>query len=124
MSPASYFTRQEFTCKCGRPECDALTDVAPALLERLNRVRELVGRPLTITSGLRCPVWNIKEGGVQDSEHLTGEAADVRCAGSVERYELLRHGFAAGFARIGVGKTFVHLDVSRVKVAGVIWLYA
>lgn len=120
----SHFAPDEFLCKCGRSACDARTSINPALLDRLNHLRELVNRPLVITSGLRCAVWNVQEGGVKDSEHLVGDAVDVRCAGSTERYEILSHAFAAWFARVGIGKTFVHLDVSPTKASGVIWLYS
>ena len=119
----NYFDDKEFLCKCGRLECDALTVVSPILLSQLNILRNLYGRPLTINSGLRCEFWNDKEGGVKDSEHLAGDAADIPCSNGKDRYELVRKAFEAGFERIGVGKTFVHLDVSPSKVAGVIWLY-
>lgn len=39
----------------------------------------LGGHPLQITSGFRCPALNEAVGGVHDSEHLFGLAADFEC---------------------------------------------
>lgn len=45
----------------------------------LERVRSLLGQPLTIDSGFRCPALNKAVGGVPDSAHLYGYAADFIC---------------------------------------------
>lgn len=36
------------------------------------------GRPIIVTSGYRCPKLNNKIGGAQNSQHLYGQAADIR----------------------------------------------
>jgi len=48
----NYFSRKEFTCKCGM--CDSAT-VDFELMEVLNLVRRVFEIPLVITSGHRCP---------------------------------------------------------------------
>lgn len=46
----------------------------------LERVRALLGgQPLSIDSGYRCPALNKAVGGVADSAHLYGYAADFIC---------------------------------------------
>jgi zinc D-Ala-D-Ala carboxypeptidase len=47
----------------------------------LERVRSVVlgGRPITITSGFRCPRLNTAVGGSPQSAHMTGFAADFIC---------------------------------------------
>lgn len=45
------------------------------------RVREIVGRPMTITSGYRCPDLNKAVGGAISSQHKLGEAIDFVCKG-------------------------------------------
>lgn len=119
----AYFTAEEFRCRCGRPECDAPTSIDPDLLTRLIVLRDILGSPVRITSGLRCAERNRQEGGVPESEHLTGEAADIACATSPARFALLQAAGQAGFTRIGIGRTFVHLDMSPTKPSGVLWLY-
>ena len=45
------------------------------------RVREIVGKPLIITSGYRCPALNKAVGGASSSQHKLGEAIDFKCKG-------------------------------------------
>ena len=46
------------------------------LANGLEQVRALIGFPMNIDSGYRCPELNALVGGVPDSAHLTGFAAD------------------------------------------------
>lgn len=57
-----------------------LTALVGAVLDPL---REKWGKPITVTSGFRCPELNRSMGGVQDSQHTKGEAADI-CAENAE----------------------------------------
>ena len=43
----------------------------------LNPAREIYGRPITVSSGYRCPELNKAVGGVSTSQHVTGHAADL-----------------------------------------------
>ena len=43
----------------------------------LDRAREAWGKPVKVNSGYRCPELNRAVGGVSNSQHLTGEAADI-----------------------------------------------
>lgn len=43
------------------------------------RIREIVGYPLIVTSGYRCKELNIAVGGSLASQHLYGEAIDIVC---------------------------------------------
>lgn len=117
-----YFTDEEFRCPCGRPDCDALKTPHPELLHRLDVLRFILHRPVVITSGLRCPLWNYTVGGAEPSAHVTGEAADIQVLGSVERYAVLSTVLPL-FTRIGIGSTFIHLDVSPSHDQHVAWLY-
>ena len=46
----------------------------------LETVRPIVGDlPVFVTSGYRCEALNTEVGGVEDSQHLTGQAADFVC---------------------------------------------
>lgn len=44
----------------------------------LDPLREAWGSPIDVTSGYRCPELNKAVGGVKNSQHLTGQAADIR----------------------------------------------
>ena len=119
----NYFKQMEFWCKCGRLECTAPREPNPELLTRLNILRTLYAAPLIITSGNRCKFWNKKSGGKDNSEHLTGEGADLKCLNSTGRYTLLECAMQAGFTRLGVGEDFVHVGVSKELSQKVIWTY-
>jgi len=118
---STFFRLEEFQCKCGT--C-ASKSPHPDLVKKLDILRSAYGQPIIITSGLRCEAYNALVGGVQDSEHITGEAVDIACPDSTARYRLLETslGSRALFNRIGIGKTFLHLGVSRIN-PGVIWTY-
>ena len=45
----------------------------------LEPIRELAGGPITVTSGYRSPTLNSIIGGAPESQHKTGEAADINC---------------------------------------------
>ena len=96
--------------------------VHSSLVERLQSMRDVYGKPINISSGVRTPEQNQRAGGVVDSAHLTGEACDIVCDNSRDRYELtvlaLQH-----FNRVGIGSKFIHVDVARGKPVEVLWLY-
>lgn len=47
--------------------------------QMLERVRALLGKPVTVTSGYRSRAVNEAVGGVTSSDHSTGQAADIVC---------------------------------------------
>ena len=50
------------------------------LAQGLEQVRTLVGFPLEVSSGYRCPELNARVGGATSSQHTQGQAADFTCA--------------------------------------------
>lgn len=114
------FSRKEFACKCG---C-GFDDISLALVERLQVIRHLFGKPLIISSGCRCESHNASQGGSRSSSHLNGMAADILCAGLHARFELLKL-LLDKFARIGLHSQFIHADVESppFKKNNVVWLY-
>lgn len=50
-----------------------------ALIENiLDPLREAYGGPIIVTSGYRCSALNKAVGGAKNSQHMTGQAADIR----------------------------------------------
>ena len=47
--------------------------------EVLDPARAAYGKPISVNSGYRCQVHNKTVGGVANSQHMKGEAADVQC---------------------------------------------
>lgn len=54
----------------------------------LDPVREAWGKPIRVNSGFRSPVLNRMVGGQANSQHLTGEAADITAGSPAENRRL------------------------------------
>lgn len=79
-----YFGRHEFACKCGK--CGGYpVEPSMELLGVLDEIRETVGLPVYINSGVRCAAHNKAVGGAYNSRHTYGDAADIRCPGKTPR---------------------------------------
>ena len=48
------------------------------LAQLLEEIRDAYGHPIVVTSGFRTPLVNSAVGGVPNSLHLVGRAADIR----------------------------------------------
>lgn len=92
-------------------------------LEMLQKMRDIMDSPIFITSYWRSPEDNKKVGGVNGSAHLKGYAFDLRCRNGSERRALVSAALCAGFRRIGVAKTFVHVDCDPDLPQFVLWTY-
>jgi len=120
----NYFKREEFACGCG---CD-FDNVSPVLLATLDRVRQIMDRPVVINSGCRCRRHNEAVGGSVHSSHLTGCAVDIECpSGNTDpenyRWRLIYALILSGCTRIGIGKSFVHVDIDPTKNERRMWVY-
>lgn len=107
-----HFKRSEFECKCG---CGYDT-IDAELIAILEALRTHFGKPVTISSGCRCPEYNERIGGAKSSQHMRGRAADIRV------YDTNPEAVAAYLkeaypARYGIGEysTFTHIDTRGGK---------
>lgn len=66
--------------------------------ECLDPIRERWGKPIIVTSGYRCPELNAAVGGAPTSQHMKGEAADIKDAGGDNKglFELIKRMQLAG----------------------------
>ena len=77
-----YFDRSEFKCKCGGKYCNGYPAEPNERMVRIaDQLRKNLGVPISIVSGLRCKTWNAIQGGVSNSQHMYGEAADIYAKG-------------------------------------------
>lgn len=119
-----WFAPEEWHCKCGRTDCDAPTIPEPALISLMDNIRDDVGAPLTITSGLRCRFWNEVEGGEPNSGHLVGTEVDIGCPTSTLRFRLLTAIFHRNIRRVGIGARFIHIGLNSTPLPkDVVWTY-
>lgn len=111
-----HFTVEEFRCSCS-----ACRHAAPAfplhwrLVRILEAIRRAVARPVHVRSGYRCEAHNAAVGGVEDSYHLTGEAADIHVLGCEAPYlaDLAR---GAGAGGLGLYGDWIHVDVGPERI--------
>ena len=89
--------RSDTAKRCGitnKPKAEEETEVVENLkalcVEVLQPLRDFLGKPVVISSGYRCRELNEKVGGVSNSQHLTGEAADIRVKDRHELIEIMR----------------------------------
>ena len=80
------FEPQEFRCDCGR--CSGYPSFMRQVeLKHLQKIRDHYKTPMKITCGLRCPAENRAVGGVPNSGHLRGYAADIYMEGVTDTAE-------------------------------------
>jgi len=91
MAKYRYFTLREFLKSPKAAELGIdntptweVVDNLNALVENiLDPLRAAYGRPITVSSGYRCPALNKAVNGANGSAHLRGDAADLQAADPV-----------------------------------------
>lgn len=111
-----YFNTKEFESKDGQPSPYGEAVVRRELIVRLNAIRSRFKKPIIVNSGYRSPEHNKAIGGVKNSFHVQGLAADIRPEDLKDLPELQKiadelnpHG------GVGFYNTFVHVDVRGEK---------
>ena len=108
-----YFTREELRCKCGGRYCSGFpAEPREAAVRVADRARAHFGRPGHNVSFLRCREWNRLQGGVANSQHMYGEAMDLRIEGvsAGELYSFLRKQPEVRYT-YEINGTNVHFDI-------------
>ena len=118
------FSSDRMKCRCGCGICN----VSEEFMHKLQMTRTIANIPLVIASGCRCPAHNKDEGGKDTSDHLTTkdikcEGADIRCHYSGDRLKIISAAIMAGFRRIGIAKSFIHLGMKKDNPQDVMWVY-
>jgi uncharacterized protein YcbK (DUF882 family) len=111
MEATPHFQWSELTCKCG---CGT-SYVSVSALDKLEAMRNILGKPMYLNSVCRCPIHNAKVGGAPLSQHRSTKerpatAFDISLQGQ-DKDEIIRLAERVGFKGIGINyKTFVHVD--------------
>lgn len=103
-----YFTKAEFSCRCG---CgyDAVDHRLVLVCEEIRRSASV---PFILSSGCRCAAHNAKVGGVAASRHLYGQAVDFRLTGKSadETLALVKTHKQVAYC-YKIDRDFVHMDI-------------
>lgn len=105
-----YFSMNEFACKhCGELPSNGMSQV---LLDRLDQLRAMYGLPIYVSCGYRCPYHNAEVGGVSNSQHVLGTAADIYVDGDYQTFYnlVINSGLFDGVGYYPDSE-FVHVDV-------------
>ena len=120
MITAQYFKESEFK-RC-TPPC-SLQDMNQSTMKRLDYARMIAGIPFVINSAYRTLEYEKAHGRKGTSSHTLGRAVDIRCNTDENRFKIVGALQQAGFNRIGIGKTYIHVDDSPKHKPNVIWTY-
>lgn len=115
----SNFKPSEFKCGC---DCGlGIGQMQQSSIDKLIQARIYAGVPFVINCAIRCAKHNVEVGGVINSAHLTGHALDIKADDSDLRFRILAGLIKAGFNRIGIYDTFIHVDDDPAKPSHVCW---
>ena len=112
-----YFKKQEFACKCGK-YCDGYpAEIDMNMVKIADQIREKIGKPITINSGLRCKTHNANVGGVSNSQHIYGNAADLGCPDGCTPAQMasIAEEIMGDTGGIGTYSWGVHIDTRPTK---------
>lgn len=111
-----YFTRAEFRCPCGK--CGGFpVEPDEKMVRTVDEIRHRLGVPVSIVdaggSGIRCPEHNAEVGGVANSEHLYGRAADLHSSASPAKMKSVAEEVLGNTGGIGLYNWGIHVDVGK-----------
>ncbi len=111
-----FFKAEEFASKDGKPSPYGQMNVRQELVDFLNQLRLRFGGPLIVTSGYRSPEHNKAVGGVPNSQHVKGLAADICPLDTADLNRLWQLADSMNETG-GVGRydNFVHVDRRGIR---------
>lgn len=112
-----YFDREEFRCQCKGKYCNGFpVEPQEKMVRTVDEIRRRLGVPVTIVesggSGVRCPIHNANVGGVSNSNHLTGNAADLHSGKSPQEMARVAEEVMGNTGEIGIYDWGIHVGVN------------
>ena len=116
MQLTTNFSKMEFDSRDGSPMPNDVLENVKELAENLQKIRDTLNQPIHINSGYRSPAHNAAIGGVPDSQHLTGKAADITMKNFTSkdlavRIEKMINSGEIKQGGVGLYNGFVHYDI-------------
>lgn len=113
-----YFTREEFRCQCNGKYCNGFpVEPEEKMVRTVDEIRHRLGIPIGIVtyggSGVRCPTHNAEVGGVYNSEHLYGRAADLHSSASPAKMKAVAEEVMGNTGGIGLYDWGIHVDTGK-----------
>jgi uncharacterized protein YcbK (DUF882 family) len=120
MKLTENFNIIEFQSKDGSEMPEHVIHNIKELAENLQVLRDYIGSPIHINSAYRSPAHNAKIGGVKNSFHTKGKAADITVKGYTPRklariiLKLIGEGKMSQ-GGLGLYNGFIHYDIRGTK---------
>ena len=108
-----------------------------AVAKLLQSIRNKYGKPIKVSSGFRCKQLNKAVGGSATSQHLSGEAADIKATGkgctNAALFKCIKGMIESGEIRVGqliweygtqTNPQWVHVSLPYRKVNNILYLYS
>jgi len=116
-------TDPKLLCTCNTTNCDKRS-ISQEHLNRIQKVRDILGYGLIVTSGGRCPYHPEEIHRTKPADHQKGLGCDIAVNGTT-RGNVVHAGILTGCNAIGIAKTFVHLGYRSELPEGHItmWVY-
>lgn len=103
------------------PACQ-VSDMDAAFLDKLLLAQKMYGKKFHINSAFRSVAWEKQKGRSGRSSHCKGIAVDIGTSSHLERMYIIAALLLSGFRRIGIARTFIHVDDDPKKSPSM-WLY-
>jgi hypothetical protein len=115
MKELKYFEYEEFDCPYARGKDTGFRFMDRHFLWMLDQAREYAGLKFTVVKGYISQRGAERINELQNSSHLIGRAAVIKCTNSYKRYRIVAALLEAGFSRIGIGLKHIYVDNDDMK---------
>ena len=99
------------------PDINSLDNMLELIVNCLQPIRDLIKKPMIITSGFRCAAVNILVGGAEKSQHTKGQAVDFKIDGMkpAEIVSIIKESGIEFDQLINEYDSWVHVSYSKGK---------
>jgi uncharacterized protein YcbK (DUF882 family) len=114
------FSKEEFDCNDGSEMPINIYHNMVKVANQLQVLRNYIKKPIKINSAWRSQEYNESIGGVKDSQHIMGRAADIVVKGMlpIELSKIIEDLISKGEmlqGGIGIYSSFIHYDIRGTK---------
>tara|TARA_R110002049_G_scaffold230684_4_gene402817 strand:- start:249 stop:629 length:381 start_codon:yes stop_codon:yes gene_type:complete len=114
------FSKEEFDCNDGSEMPINVYHNMVKVANQLQTLRDYIGKPIQVNSAWRSEEYNASIGGVKNSQHIMGRAADIVIKGMtpIEVSKIIEELVGKGDmlqGGLGIYSSFVHYDIRGTK---------
>jgi len=114
------FSKEEFDCNDGSEMPINVYHNMVKVANQLQSLRDYIGKPIQVNSAWRSEEYNASIGGVKNSQHIMGRAADIVIKGMtpIEVSKIIEELISKGDmlqGGLGIYSSFVHYDIRGTK---------